>query len=67
MFEFMSDRKNLDFPESENSHELRHFWRRTNSGVEEEQTFSTYENVSICNDYHVSDIFRIGGKILQVG
>ena len=28
---------------------------------------STYENVSICNDFRVSEIFRIGGKILQVG
>ena len=29
--------------------------------------FSAYENVSICNGYRVSDIFRIGDKILQVG
>ena len=29
--------------------------------------FSVYENVSICNGYRVSDIFRIGDKILQVG
>ena len=26
--------------------------------------FSAYENVSICNGYRVSDIFRIGDKIL---
>ena len=29
--------------------------------------FSTYENVNICNNCHVSDIFRNGSKILQVG
>ena len=29
--------------------------------------FSAYENVSIYNGYRVSDIFRIGDKILQVG
>ena len=42
------------------------FWGRGN--------FLTYENVSVCSDYSVSDIFRIGGtippggvKIYQVG
>ena len=29
--------------------------------------FSAYENVNICNGYRVSDIFRTGDKILQVG
>ena len=29
--------------------------------------FSAYQNVSICNGYRVSDILRIGGKILQLG
>ena len=28
---------------------------------------STYENVSICNDYHVSDIFRIEVKYSRWG
>ena len=31
------------------------------------KNLSTYENVSICNDYHVSDISKIGGKIHEVG
>ena len=29
--------------------------------------FFNLRNVNICDDYHVSDIFRIGGKIFQVG
>ena len=31
-----------------------------------EVNFLSYENVSNCNDYRISDIFRIEGKILQV-
>ena len=36
----------------------------TNSGG---GNFLAYKNVSICNGYRVSDTFRIGDKILQVG
>ena len=29
--------------------------------------FLTYKNVSICNNYHVSDIFEIGGENIPGG
>ena len=72
ILEFKSDRRHQDFPKSKicTNHLNQNilgggviFWGVQIRGVK----FSTYENVRICNGYRVSDIFRIGDKILQVG
>ena len=71
ILEFKSNRRHQDFAKSkiytnhwnQNIFGGDNFLGGTNSGGD----FSAYENVSICNGYRVSDIFRIGDKILQMG
>ena len=63
ILEFKSDRKNEGFPKGGNLHELlklRFFW---GVQIQEGKNFRP----SICSDYHALDIFRIAGKIFQVG
>ena len=70
ILEFKSNRRRQDFPKSKlytnhlnrNIFEGGNFW-----GYKLGEGVSTYKNVSICNGYRVSDIFRIWDKILQVG